>query len=69
VAARRLKEMIDLVGQQMPESAQPDDALGVLSCLVGAMVLSRAADDKRLSVAIRKSARRLIDSNIRRGAE
>jgi TetR/AcrR family transcriptional regulator, transcriptional repressor for nem operon len=69
VAARRLKEMIDLVGQQMPESAQRDDALGVLSCLVGAMVLSRAADDKRLSAAIRKSARRLIDSNIRRGAE
>jgi TetR/AcrR family transcriptional repressor of nem operon len=69
VAARRLKEMIDLVTRQMPESARPDDALGVLSCLVGAMVLSRAADDKRLSAAIRKSSRRLIESNTQRGVE
>jgi TetR/AcrR family transcriptional regulator, transcriptional repressor for nem operon len=68
VAARRLKEMIGLVENQLPANCEPEDALGVLSCLVGALVLARAADDKRLSAAIRKSAKRLIDTRVERGA-
>ena len=65
VGARRLKGMVDLVERQMPGWGQPgqhEKALGVLSCLVGAMVLARVADHERLSVAVRDAAKTFIDA-------
>ncbi len=67
VCARRLKEMIDLVERQLPgwgEPGQHDKALGVLSTLVGAMVLARSADDARLSKAVREAAKAFIDAGL-----
>jgi len=67
VCARRLKEMVDLVERQLPgwgEPGQHEKALGVLSCLVGAMVLARAADDARLSSAVREAAKAFIDAGL-----
>ena len=67
VCARRLKEMIDLVERQLPGWGQPgqhEQALGLLSCLVGAMVLARAADDERLSADIRSAAKTFIDAGL-----
>jgi AcrR family transcriptional regulator len=71
VCGRRLKEMVDLVERQMPDWGEPgqhEKALGVLSCLVGAMVLARAAEDKRLSGALRKAAKTMIQQSIENGA-
>jgi len=48
--------MVELVERQLPawgEPGQHEKALGVLSCLVDAMVLPRAADDPRLWAARR----------------
>ncbi|MBC7481615.1 MAG: TetR/AcrR family transcriptional regulator [Rhizobacter sp.] len=67
VCARRLKEMVDLVERQLPgwgEPGQHEKALGVLSCLVGAMVLARAADDAHLSSAVREAAKAFIDAGL-----
>ena len=64
VCARRLKEMIDLVERQLPGWGQPgqhDKALAIMSCLVGSMVLARAADDKRVSKDVRRAAKALIE--------
>ena len=63
VCARRLKDMVDLVERQLPEWGAPgqhDKALAVMSCLVGAMVLARASDDKRVSKDVRNAAKALI---------
>ena len=65
VCGRRLKETIDFVERQMPAWGQPgqhEKALAIMSCLVGAMVLARAADDKRVAKEVRKAARSLIES-------
>ena len=67
VCARRLKEMIDLVERQLPgwgEPGQHEKALGVLSTLVGAMVLARLGDDPRLSTAVRDAAKAFIDNGL-----
>lgn len=67
VCARRLKEMVDLVERQLPgwgEPGQHEKALGVLSCLVGAMVLARTADDARLSSAVREAAKAFIATGL-----
>ena len=67
VCARRLKEMIDLVERQLPgwgEPGQHEKALGVLSTMVGAMVLARTADDPRLSAALRDAAKAFIDNRL-----
>ena len=58
-ATRRIKEMIDLVARQLPDWGQPsahDHALVAVSTMVGALVLSRAVNDPRLSHALRKAA-------------
>ncbi|MEQ1683874.1 MAG: TetR/AcrR family transcriptional regulator [Burkholderiaceae bacterium] len=67
VCARRLKEMVDLVERQLPGWGAPgqhEKALGVLSCLVGAMVIARAADDAQLSTAVRDAAKAFIDAGL-----
>jgi TetR/AcrR family transcriptional regulator, transcriptional repressor for nem operon len=64
VCARRMKETIDFVERQLPDwgqSGQHEKALAIMSCLVGAMVLARAADDKRVSKDVRKAAKALIE--------
>src|SRR5438874_7718883 len=58
-ATRRIKEMIDLVARQSPDWGQPgahERALVTVATMVGALVLTRALDDPRLSDALRKAA-------------
>jgi hypothetical protein len=58
-ATRRIKEMIDLVARQSPDWGRPDaheHALVTMATLVGALVLARAVDDRRLSDALRAAA-------------
>ena len=58
-ATRRIKEMIDLVARQAPDWGQPeahDRALVTVATMVGALILSRAVDDARLSDAVREAA-------------
>jgi AcrR family transcriptional regulator len=58
-ATRRIKEMIDLVARQSPDWGQPgahEHALVNVATMVGALVLARAVDDRRLSDALREAA-------------
>jgi TetR/AcrR family transcriptional regulator, transcriptional repressor for nem operon len=58
-ATRRIKEMIDLVGRQLPDWGRSDahqHALVTVATMVGALVLARAVDDSRLSDALREAA-------------
>ena len=58
-ATRRIKEMIDLVARQSPEWGQPgahQRALLTVVTMVGALVLARAVDDRKLSGALREAA-------------
>jgi TetR/AcrR family transcriptional regulator, transcriptional repressor for nem operon len=58
-ATSRIKEMIDLVARQSPDWGQPgahERALVTVSTMVGALLLSRAVDEPRLSAAIREAA-------------
>jgi len=60
---RRIKELIGLVEQQLPEwgkSAAHEKAMSVVAALIGALMLARAVDDPQLSKGIRKSARELV---------
>jgi TetR/AcrR family transcriptional repressor of nem operon len=61
-ATRRIKETVDLIERQLPDwGERHEDALAVMSCLVGALTIARATDDQALSRAIRKAASRFID--------
>ena len=58
-ATRRIKEMIDLVARQSPDWGQPgshEQALVTVATALGALVLARAADDPKLSKAVREAA-------------
>jgi TetR/AcrR family transcriptional repressor of nem operon len=56
-ATRRIKEMVDLVERQLPRGGERhEDALGVMSCLVGALTIARLTEDQALSRAVRKAA-------------
>lgn len=58
-ATRRIKEMIDLVARQSPDWGQPDAherALVTMATMLGALILSRAVDDAKLSDAMREAA-------------
>jgi AcrR family transcriptional regulator len=66
-ATRRVKEMADLIARQLPGWAEADgrgDALGVMSSLVGAVVIARIVDDPALSTAIRQAAARFIRAGL-----
>ena len=57
-ATRRIKEMIDLVARQSPDSGSQgayQHALFTVAAMVGALVLARAVDEPRLSDAIRQA--------------
>jgi TetR/AcrR family transcriptional repressor of nem operon len=61
--SRRVKELIGLVEQQLPEwgkSAAHEKATAIVAALIGALMLARAADDAQLSKGIRKAARELV---------
>src|SRR5438552_3367481 len=58
-ATRRIKEMVDFVARQSPDWGQPaahERALFTVATMVGALVLSRAVDDPKLSDALRQAA-------------
>jgi TetR/AcrR family transcriptional repressor of nem operon len=58
-ATRRIKEMIDLVARHAPDWGQPgahERALVTVATALGALVLTRAVDDPRLSDALRDAA-------------
>jgi AcrR family transcriptional regulator len=57
-ATRRIKEMIDLVARQSPDWGKPEAherALVTVATMVGALILSRAVDDAKLSGALREA--------------
>jgi AcrR family transcriptional regulator len=63
VATRRVRELADLVERQMAgwgKTARHEDALAVMSTMVGALLISRVVDDPQLSKDIRASAKKLI---------
>nr|WP_315466558.1 TetR/AcrR family transcriptional regulator [uncultured Undibacterium sp.] len=58
VATRHIKEMIDLVARQLPDWGTPgahEQALFIVSSMIGTMVMARAVDDPRLSDALREA--------------
>ena len=61
--SRRIKDLIGLIERQLPDwgtKAAHKKAMGVVSTLVGALMLARAVDDAQFSKAIRKAARELV---------
>jgi TetR/AcrR family transcriptional repressor of nem operon len=66
-ATRRIKETADLIERQLPDwGDRHEDALAVMSCLVGALTIARATEDQSLSRAVRKSAARMIRRALRK---
>ena len=63
-ATRGVRAMAEVFAEQ---GATDDEALGILSCMIGAMVLARMVDDPMLGTAIRTSAQDLIRRRPRRG--
>jgi AcrR family transcriptional regulator len=66
-ATRRMKEMIDLVARHSPDWGRPgahERALVTLSTAVGALILSRAVDDPKLSSALREAALKHLTSGV-----
>ncbi|WP_428421158.1 TetR/AcrR family transcriptional regulator [Methylibium sp.] len=64
---QRLNETLDLVAQLLPGRSKADartQAMAVLSCLVGAMALARAADDPKLSRALRRACRQSLQQRL-----
>lgn len=60
-ATRHIKEMIDLVARQLPGWGTPEahqEAMAMVSTMIGAMVMARAVDDPKLSDALREAALR-----------
>lgn len=58
-STRRIKEMIDLIACLLQDAGKPaahEQALVIMSTMVGALLLARAVDDLALSDALRASA-------------
>lgn len=58
-ATRHIKEMIDLVARQLPGWGTPEahqQAMFMVSAMMGTMVMARAVDDPKLSEALREAA-------------
>lgn len=57
-ATRHIKAMIDLVARQLPDwgtRGAHEQAMVMVSAMIGTMVLARAVDDPRLSEALREA--------------
>jgi len=57
-ATRHIKEMIDVVARQLPDWGTPgahEQAMFMVSSMIGTMVMARAVDDPRLSKALREA--------------
>jgi AcrR family transcriptional regulator len=68
-ATLRIKEMIDLVARQSTSWGRPgahEQALVTVATMVGAMTLSRAVDDPKLSEALRKAALKHLTADTKR---
>lgn len=62
-ATRRTKELVGLIERQMPNWGQPgshEQALAILSCLVGSLVIARASDDEQFSKSVRVASREFL---------
>jgi len=62
-ATHRMKEVVDLLGRQLPgwaEGAGRERALASYCTLIGALTLARAVDDPAMSQAVRDAARHAI---------
>ncbi|PXX47815.1 TetR/AcrR family transcriptional regulator [Undibacterium pigrum] len=62
-ATRRIKEMIDVVARQLPDWGQPEaheQALIMVSTMVGALLMARAVDDPKLSESFLEAARKKL---------
>ncbi|MYN11090.1 TetR/AcrR family transcriptional regulator [Pseudoduganella aquatica] len=58
-ATRHIKEMIDLVARQLPDWGTPEahqQAMFMVSSMIGTVVMARAVDDPKLSAALREAA-------------
>jgi TetR/AcrR family transcriptional regulator, transcriptional repressor for nem operon len=69
VATRRVRELADLIERQMAgwgKTARHEDALGVMSTIVGALLIARVVDDPQLSKDIRASAKRAVARRVPR---
>jgi AcrR family transcriptional regulator len=58
-ATRHIKAMIDMVARQLPDWGTPgahEQAMFMVTSMVGTMVMARAVDDPRLSAALREAA-------------
>lgn len=67
VATRRVRELADILERQMPgwgTATRHEDALGVMSTIVGALMIARAVDDPQLSKQIRAAAKRLVSRRV-----
>jgi len=65
VATRHIKELIDLVGRQLPDWGRVgahEQALVIVSTMVGALMLARAVDDPKLADAVCKAALKHLTS-------
>ena len=62
-ATHRFEDMVALVERQLPTRGQPGshgEAMAVLSCLVGTLVLARAVDRPALADALRQASRNFL---------
>lgn len=67
VTTRRTKELADAIGRHLPNwgtAAAHDEALAVMSALVGALVIARAVDDPALAKSVRRAAAAMIRKKI-----
>jgi TetR/AcrR family transcriptional regulator, transcriptional repressor for nem operon len=70
VATRRLKQWLARIEQQLPGSSSErrEAALATMATLVGALVLSRLVNDKRLGRAFRNAAKAWLKGRSRSSA-
>jgi hypothetical protein len=64
---RRVREMADVIERQMSgwgKTSRHEDALAVMSTMVGALLIARAVDDPQLSKDIRAAAKRLVGKRV-----
>ena len=64
-ATRRIKQLIDLVARHSPDQGEPgayEHALVTVATMVGALVLTRAVDDPKLSAALRAASLKHINT-------